>query len=229
MPLSSVTALVRERVVAALGAPVLPLELEISAFDYEAALTKYYTFVPIKVTRTAAITTGSYQYAQPIADLFPSSEHFYVGVLSFAMRGQVNQNRMDEYLIGNNYFANSFPVDKQTLLNTQMDLQTGDPYYEEDFVNEQVRWVCGSVGQLSVIYGLGHGDINRAPRRHVELLSYLVGEVYYERLIAIRKTGQFSGADFTLNVDLLEQARVNAQNRATEILESISLIPATLG
>lgn len=213
---------------APLGAPLLPTELAISPLDFEAALAKYYSYVPYKINKEYNIA-GAYNFTQPIADLLPSQDFYYVGVISFALRSQINQSRLDEFLLGNNLVAPNIPVDQQAYFNTMVDLQTGDPYYEEDFVLEQIRWVVGARGTFAVIYGLGHNDIDKVPRRHFELMAALVGCIYYERLLAIRKTGTFQGADFTLDTSILASALERAQTRSTEILESIGLVPVTIG
>ena len=213
---------------APLGAPLLPTELEISSLDFEAALAKYYSYVPYKLNKEYNIS-GLYNVTQKMTDLLPSADYYYVGVVSFAIRSQINQSRLDEFLLGHNFVSPNIPVDKQAYFNTMIDLQTGDPYYEEDFVNEEVRWVVGARGTFAVVYGLGHNDPDKVPRRHFELMAALVGCVYYKRLLAIRKTGTFSGADFTLDASILQSALEEAQTRSTEILESIGLVPVTLG
>lgn len=213
---------------APLGAPRLPTELEISPLDFEAALVKYYSYVPYKKSENYSVT-GIYSFKQEMAALLPAPEFFYIGVISFAMRSQINQSRMDEYLLGNNFVSPNIPVDRQAYFNTMIDMQTGDPYYEEDFVLGEVRWTVGARGTFCVIYGLGHNDINKVPARHYELMAALVGCVYYERLMAIRKTGAFQGADFTLDTSVLASALERAQTRSAEILESIGLVPVTLG
>lgn len=225
--------LVRELVLAPLGAPTLPVELDISAADRMAALYKYYSYVPYKVTKQYSVQ-GSYQFAQPMAGLLPTppdegEQFFYVGVFDFGFRHQIGQSRFNEYLIGNNYLSSQQSVEKQALLNTLLDQYTGDPYYEEDFIAGEVRWVTGARGSFAVTYGLGYTGLDKVPVRHLDLVARLVGCTYYERLLAIRKTGSFTGADFTLDTALLESQLAAAREKSAEALESIGLIPITSG
>lgn len=232
MPAPALTgsALIRSLVYAPLGVPTLPTELDISAEDEQIALSKYYSYVPIKVVRNYQSLNSSYTFSQPMAALLPNpEEYYYGGVVAFAMRAQLNAARVDEYLIGNNYLAPHVPLDQQMYHNTMMDLQTGDPYFVEDFVGEKVDWVVGQRGTLSVVYGIGHTDLDRVPRRHIEVVAALIGCVYYERMLAVRKTGQFNGADFVLNADVLGEALKLAQTRVDETLAAIGVVPATVG
>ena len=227
-PPKSILSLVHARVYNALGAPELPVEMQVSEEDIEAALVKYYSFVPIKEIRTYGLNGQIFAQSQPIDELLPSEDYFYVGVFSFAVRNQLSANNFNEYLLGLPMMGTWSPEEKLRL-DTKVDMMTGDPYYRENFVEGKIEWVVGSMGQLSVVYGLGHTNVELIPRRHVELMAYLTSEVYYERMLAIRKMGSFGGADFTLDVAQLQAALDYAKSRGTEILESIALVPATLG
>jgi hypothetical protein len=228
-PLPTSQALIRSLVYAPLGAPLLPTELDISVEDEQLALSKYYSYVPIKVVRNYPSATSGYSFSQQMAELVPSADYHYMGVVSFAMRAQLNAARVDEYLLGNGYLAPHVPLDQQAYHNTMMDLQTGDPYYVENFVEEKVDWTVGQRGTLSVVYGIGHNGLDKVPRRHIELMAALVGVAYYTRILAIRKTGAFNGADFTLDGSVLQNALEQAQLRSDDTLAAIGLVPATLG
>lgn len=226
--------LIHDNVLAPLGAPTLPQELDIQTADYQQALIKYYSYLPLKISVNYTFTTDR-EVSQDIANLLTKitvsdpTSLFYVGVINFSVRLQTTSLRLNEYLLGTTYvFPNADPL-KQALLNTQMGENIGDPYYEENFANNCVNWVVGGNCTLSVIYGLGSTDISITPLRHLELISDLVGCTYYKRLLAIRKTGQFSGADFTINTELLADTLKDAQTRASETLSSIGLVAVTIG
>jgi hypothetical protein len=57
----------------------------------------------------------------------------------------------------------------------------------------------------------------------------LIGNVYYKRVISIRKTGNFDNADFKLDLTTLEDALKESQARSEEILGSIGLVGITIG
>lgn len=228
MVISSNTALISSAVYAPLGAPTLPTELNIQPTDIELALNKYYTYIPIKKTHTYQFSSNR-EIAQSITELLPGPDYFYVGVLAFASRLQTVSPRLNEYLLGTTYaFPNAEPL-KQSYYNTVLNENLGDTYYEEDEPNDKINWVVGGTCTLSVTYGIGHNSIDSIPRRHVQLMSYLVGETYYNRLLAIRKTAEFSGSDFSINTALLEDALKRAQTEGQGILDSISYVPVTIG
>lgn len=221
--------LAKDVVKAPLGVPTLPVELDVSESDVNAALVKYYSYVPIK-----KIVEHSFgperELTQPINTLLPNTDdYFYVGVFGFATRMQVGQTRLNEYLLGTTYMWPNGEPEKQMMYNTLLDWTTGDPYYEEDFVNNQIKWVVGGSCRLSVTYGLGHHDATKLPHRHVDLFAGLIGLRYYERLIAIRETGDFGASDFKLSTVLLNKTLDETKVRVEEQLNSIGIFPATLG
>lgn len=226
--MATINDLVLGEVYAPLGAPTLPQELSVSATDIELALNRYYSYVPIK--KTAVYTfSANRETSQLIADLLADENHFYVGVVTFSARQQTVAPRLNEYLLGTTYvFPNADPL-KQSFLNTQLSENMGDPYFEEDFVNGVVKWVVGGTCTLAVTYGLGHLNLEKIPRRHIKLLAYLVGQVYYKRILAIRKSASFNAADFKLDVSLIEKSLDDANKEGEEYLNSVGLFPVTAG
>jgi hypothetical protein len=237
VPLPSRVAMVTSRLLAALGAPILPQELAPSVTDdFAPALVKYYSYLPHKVGRMYPIT-NTREMEVVHASVFPdyvvgqpyTGDYFYVGVIHHAIRHQIGQNAFNQNLLGIEY-GQPTPDPLQNLeFATALDISTGDTYYEEDFVNDKTKFVLGGSGTFSVIFALGHSNPEKVPARHVELLSWLVGAVYYERLLAIRKTGAFSSADFALNTAQLESALKEAKDKSASYLESAGLLAATLG
>lgn len=226
--MSTVNDLVLSEVYAPLGAPTLPQELSVQPQDIELALNRYYSYVPVKKTSTHSFTTTR-EFGQQISELLPDENYFYVGVVTFSVRQQTVSPRLNEYLLGTTYvFPNADPL-KQSFLNTQLNENIGDPYYEENFVDGVVNWVVGGSCTLSVTYGLGHIDIEKVPRRHIRLLSYLVGQTYYKRILSIRKSASFNAADFKLDVSLIEKALEDSKTEGDEYLNSIGLFPVTQG
>jgi hypothetical protein len=229
--------MVTSRVLAVLGAPTLPQELAISVTDdFSPALVKYYSYLPHKIGRTYPIL-NTRELTVDHASVFPdyvtgspySGDYFYIGVVHHAIRHQIGQNAFNQNLLGVEY-GQPTPDPMQNLeFATAMDISTGDTYYEEDFVNSRTKFVLGGSGTFSVIFGLGHSNPELIPVRHVELMSWLVGAVYFERLMAVRKTGAFSSADFTLNTSQLESALQEAKDRSDKYLEGAGLMAATLG
>jgi hypothetical protein len=242
--LETIRNLARDLVLAPLGYPTLPQELQPSATDFDNALITYYKHLPLKVTRQETFRSEREtavsmdrilpDYATTLGAETPSpSRYWYVGVLAFAPRLQVGSNRLNEYLLADGpnsayVFPNAEPL-KQGLLDTMYDYHIGDPYYEEDFVNRVVRWVVGGSSLLSVVYGVGHSDPDRLPYRHLELYKHLVGATYYERLLAVRKTGKFTNADFTIDTAQLESTLEEAKKRSDELIGSMGLVPVTSG
>lgn len=219
---------------APLGAPLLPVELAISDQDHLAALLKYYSYLPIKVTKEYQFTAEREQI-QVMSQLLPDygvqvpSEYFYVGPLAFAPRLYTTAPRMNEFLLGVPYMFPNEQPDKQQYINTIWGENIGDVYYEEHPESDSINWVVGGSCVLSVTYGIGHKNIDKVLPRHIELLSCLVGEVYYKRLLAIRNTGKFDHADFSLDTSLLKEAYDTAVARAAEIIDSTGLVPVTIG
>lgn len=230
-----ITTLTDGMVGAPLGAPILPVELSVTDVDRQLALLKYYSFVPIKSTKEYSFTT-SREVTQQILDLLPvdnngnpDQNYFYVGVMSFATRLFTTAPRMNEYLLGTPYMFPNEEPETQAYINTLWDYNIGDVYYEEKPDLGLINWVVGGSLVLAAVYGIGCMDIEKTPYRHVELIGHLIGVNYYKRLLAIRKTGKFNNADFTLDTSVLENALKEAIDRSTEILESISMIPITSG
>jgi hypothetical protein len=237
MAVIKIKVLIQESVMACLGKPLLPVEMDIQDIDYSQALIKYYAYLPLRAVKNYQFTADR-EVSQSISELISgipvskpedTEDLFYVGVANFSVRLQTSSIRLNEYLLGTDYvFPNAEPM-KQSLLNTQMGENVGDPYYEEDFLNNKVNWVVGGNCTLSVSYGFGSLNIGIIPMRHLELMSALVGCSYYKRLLAIRNTGVFPGADFSINTTLLESALKEAQSKVDEILGSIGIVPATIG
>lgn len=266
--------LVTARLLAPLGAPVLPQEYVVDPnSDIIPALIKYYSHVPLQVTkqynfwgdREIAVDidtvmpdyvppAGSTVTTEPISQPFiqtpyngnvydptnanPSVEpastytgkYFYVGVLGYAVRDQLGQSRFDDYLLGLNYAVPNFDPVRMNLNATLIDMNVGDIHYEEDQSNNVIRFVVGGSCFVAVTYGVGSSSIEDTPLRHLELVAWLIGLQYYERILAIRKTGSFKGQDdFEISTDQLERALEYAKTRSEEMLRAVEFIAATKG
>lgn len=271
--------LVTARLLAPLGAPVLPQEQAVDPnLDILPALIKYYSHVPLQVTKQynfwgereiaisidsvmpdfgpatdpdySSVQTGSTNLSQPFIETpyngnvydptnaDPSvaapndytGKYFYVGVLSYAVRNQLGQSRFDDYLLGLNYAIPNFDPVRMNLNATLIDMNVGDLHYEEDVSNNVVRIVVGGSCFVAVTFGVGSSSLEDIPLRHTELVSWLVGIQYYERMLAIRKTGSFKGQDdFQISTDQLERALEFAKQRSEEMLRAVEFIAATKG
>lgn len=228
--------LIKHGVYAPLGAPVLPRELELDPVgDVSLALIEYYKFIPIKVAVSYTITDAReivvlHSDVCQQANLGDTDDdYFYVGVIHHAMRSQIGQNAFNQNLLGLNVGVPIADPMENLQMATMIDISTGDPYYEEDFDRNQTRWVLGGSGNLSVTYGVGTWDVEKTPVRHLRLVSMLVGKTYYERLIAVRKTGQFNAADFRISTDQLEAVKTKNDAEITQYIEAVGYMAITVG
>jgi hypothetical protein len=229
--------LVTGTVKAALGSPVLPVELEISAAqDFPLALTEYYRWLPIKAPNAYTIRDAremTVAHAEAIANYEPDEDlaenFFYVGVLHCAIRAQIGQNAFNQNLLGLNVGVPIADPMENLQMATMIDISTGDVYYEEDEARALTRFIFGGSGNFSVIFGLGHWDVNLIPWRHMKAFSDLVAVQYYSRLIAVRKTGVFGSADFKMDLSFLEAALAEAKQRSKEYFEAATYMAITIG
>lgn len=271
--------LVTARLLAPLGAPVLPQEYAVDQnSDIVPALIKYYSHVPLQVTKQynfwgdreksvmidsvmpdfsaatdpnfSSNSTSPTNLSQPFietpyngnvydpSNANPSTQpafaytgkYFYIGVLGYSVRNQLGQSRFDDYLLGLNYAVPNFDPVRMNLNATLIDMNVGDLHYEEDQSNNTIRFVVGGSCFVAVTYGVGSSSIEDTPLRHLELVSWLIGLQYYERMLAIRKTGSFKGQDdFEISTDQLEKALEYAKTRSEEMLRAVEFIAATKG
>lgn len=231
---TSNSALLESLVYAPLGDPVLPRECSLDANrDIYPALVEYYKHLPLKKVVTNYFTDRR-EWTMPISSNYPDyptdpSNYFYLGVLHFAVRNQLGQSRFDEYLLGFNYSIPNYDPERTLLNATLIDMNVGDVYYEEDLPNNLVRWIVGGTCILSVTLGFGQYNIEHIPSRHLELLSHIVKSVYYQRLLAVRTTGRFSQADFDISADLLQEEYNRSMETKKVMIESLQLVPVTIG
>lgn len=231
---TSNASLLNSYVYAPLGDPVLPREYSLDANrDIYPALVSYYKYVPIK-RMALNYFTDRREWAMPIAPQYPdypaeTSSYFYLGVLHYAVRHQLGQSRFDEYLLGFNYSIPNYDPERTLLNATLIDMNVGDVYYEEDHVNDLVRWVVGGTCVLSVLLGFGHKDLEKVPKRHIEWLSHIVRTVYYQRLISIRTTGKFDSADFDISAELLMSEYDKSVEAVKSMTEGMGLFEVTIG
>lgn len=227
--------LINGTVMSNLGAPVLPVELQISATqDYPLALTEYYRFLPIKAPQTHVITNSrelEISHASVIGNYDPINpdNYFYVGVVHQTIRAQIGQNAFNQNLLGLNVGVPIADPMENLQMATMIDISTGDVYFEEDEAHECVRFIFGGSGNFSVIFGIGHWDVNKIPWRHIKVFSDLVSIQYYSRLIAVRDTGAFNSADFKMSTDFLKKALEEAKTRSAKYLEESGYIALTIG
>jgi len=228
---------IENRVLAPLGAPILPVELAPSDEDARSALYKYYSHLPIKLTRQYFFRSDR-EERQDIKELLnlvetpaKPDDYFYVGVGSFATRNQIGESRFDEYLLGMNVGVPSYRPDVNVVQQTILDINVGDVYYEENLHLDkpEVRWVVGGSSYLSVVYFLGSYKLSSIPVRHFELFCDLVSQVYLERLIAIRSTGSFNLSDFKISNDAIDSYYKKCTDRLNDTLSSISIVSITRG
>lgn len=227
----TIKEMIEGSVYAPLGAPALPAELEIQAIDFYNALTKYYTYLPIKIERSYNMFNSGREHRQVISELLKTPDYFYLGVVGYAPRYQVGQYRFDEYLLGLNYSVPIYDPLKKQATDAYIDQNTGDPYFNEVLDDDEpyIQWVVGGFCTLGVQYGLGQNNVEKIPRRHFELVSKLVGMSYYQRLISIRKTGNFSKSDFSIDISFLEKVLEQVSKDGMDMLTSMAPYPLTIG
>ena len=228
-------------VYSAIGSPNLPVETQITTGDWENTLNRYYTFLPITTTNNFSFNVGSPSFSreQEIAftailprqpsTINPDTNFYYIGMVGYAIRNQLPSPRIDEYLLG---FATARPIYDPlswAYVNTLTDLNTGEFHYEEDFVKETVRIIAPTNGIVEIMWGLGHNDPKKIPRRHIEFISELLKLTYYSRLIAIRKTGKFSESDFTIDTSLLESEYSGAKEKVEKFKVNLGLMTLAKG
>jgi hypothetical protein len=151
------TELIKDYVQAALGAPALPAELEVSSMDLDLAMINYYKYVPIKVpkvysfiqsretTQTYANIISDYLMDKTLPTGVEADKFFYVGLLQFGTLQSLGQARFDEYLLGQWLQRPAYDPLKHALYNTQLDINVGDPYYIEDEVGERIQFIVGGI------------------------------------------------------------------------------------
>lgn len=218
-------SLLENWVLSPLGGSTLSPEEEISDADITQALLTYYRYVPIKVPMTFSIRGQAREVIVPHADVIgqipkkgpdDKSEYFYIGPMFNEFRTQMNFNTFDGYLLGpqNVSFPDYDPMALQVAA-ALVDYAQGDIYFEDDWNREECRFVLGGVNVLNVIFAVGQIDLDRVPIHHLELVSILASIPYYERLLAIRKTGTFKNTDFTISTEQLE-ATLERNRKARE-------------
>lgn len=230
--------LIKARVYAPLGAPVLPRELELDLLnDVYPAIIKYYKYVPIKLGSSHTVRNER-ELRVPWTDLYPDyadksvpyeGEYFYVGVIHHAIRHQLGVNAFNQNLLG---LQVGIPITnpmENVAMATEIDISIGDIYYEEDNINEATKWVVGGSGTLSIVWALGHYDVEKIMLRHIDVMAALVAEVYFERLIGVRKTGSFNSADFKLDTSQLEGCLKEAKEKSQAYLDEIGFLGMTIG
>lgn len=228
-------------VYSAIGFPNLPAEISITDGDWAAALNTYYTFLPVTTTSNFSFNVGSpsFNREQEIAfsailprlpsTVNPDTNYYYLGMIGYAIRNQLPSPRIDEYLLG---FATARPIYDPlswAYVNTLTDLNTGEFHYEEDFVKETVRIIAPTNGIVEIMWGLGHNDPTKIPRRHLEFASELLKLTFYSRLVAVRKTGKFSESDFVIDTSLLESEYSNAKDRVEKFKVNLGLMTLAKG
>lgn len=224
-----------DRLMAVLGNPTLPVEL---APDYVSdvlpALYKYYSYLPIQKPKYYNLIQ-TYREVHEDMDtltqgLFPNDDkYFFLGVLNYQIRNMIGQGRFDEYLLGFNYSIPSYDPERILLQDTLIDINTGDPIVNCDFASKKINIVVGGACYLNVDYAFGHYDLNKIPLRHVELLALLIGQSYYQRLIAIRTSASFGNDDFSLSAELLNNTLAMANERGNQMLKDLGLMAFTRG
>ena len=239
-PISQVSnmAVIRSLVYAPLGAPVLPQELEIDPdMDIYPSLIEYYKYIPIKHIVNHYFMTDREWFMQISSnrpdssiELCPEkSPYFYIGPVDYAVRHQLGQARFDEYLLGMNYTVPNYDPERTVLNATLVDINIGDVYYEEEFHLDRIKWIVGGACLLSIVMGWGHRNIEAIPPRNLELMSLIVGNTYYQRVLALRGTGNFEKSDFTISNEILESALKEVKEKKEKMIQSLSLIPVVSG
>ena len=233
-PTSKVTV-IRNMVLANIGAPVLPAEIAFDdQLDMVPALLEYYKYIPIKSPMSFPITNArevEILHSDIITNYNPAQvEHFfYVGVLHTAIRAQIGQNAFNQNLLGLNVGVPIADPMENQLMATMIDISTGDIYYEEDEMKQSVRFVFGGTGNFSAIFGLGCWDPEKLPWRHLRNIADIAATYYYARLIAVRETGVFNAADFKISTAQLNKALDEAKKNAKEYLENAAFVALTIG
>lgn len=223
--------LLKHEIKAPLGGGDLPQEVDVHDSDIALALLDYFKYSPIKVTKSYPMW-GQREIEIDIASLYPdtTSGYFYTGVMHFEHRSQLGLTRFDEMLLGfQNVPLTRVTPERQLMDNTVLDMATGDTYYEEDLPANKVRFVVGGSCILSVIFGLGIYDLEKVPLRHLKLVSAITGIKYYERILALRKTGKFTNTDFQLDTSLLESKLKEYQDLVKEQIQWINMGALTKG
>lgn len=229
--------LILAQVVAPLGAPLLPQELAPDpVMDVQLGLIEYFRYLPIRVG-TSYVITNAWDRVIPYTDIFAAAspdpavqaQLFYVGVVHHAMRSQIGQNAFNQNLLGLNVGVPIADPMQNLQMATMLDISTGDTYYEEDDILQQVRFTFGGSGNFSVVWGVGSTNPEHILTRHIQLAAMLVGDVYYRRLLAIRKTGSFTNTDFKIDVGQLEATIADNRKRADEYLENAGYTALTVG
>jgi hypothetical protein len=231
---------IRALVYAPLGSPVLPRELELDGtLDVIPALLKYYRYVPIKVGKAYTITNErelSVRWKTFMPDFQAGNDsapyegdYFHVGIIHHAIRHQLGVNSFNQQLLGLNVGIPITNPMENVGMATEIDISMGDVYYEEDGVNELTRFVVGGSGTLSVTWGVGHYDVEKVLLRHIEVVAALAAEIYLERIVAVRKTGNFNSADFKLDVSQLESFLEKAKEKAKAYLDEVGFLGMTIG
>lgn len=229
MALSTHVELVEGIVYSPLGGTILPQEQSIQKVDYDRALLRYYTYNPIKITRTYEVGVDR-EVSQEHNALLPSADYFYVGLLHVEPRTQLGLTRFDEVLLGAAALPSPrYTPEHQLLASTMVDLSVGDVYQEENNVEGVTRFVLGGSCILAAIWGIGHSDLNKVPHRNLEYVAQLVGVQYYERLLAVRKTGAFKDSDFSLDTSVLQASYEYFKEKSEEMTMALNLTAVTKG
>lgn len=223
--------LVERGVYSPLGYPNLPVEVQVDPLDWHTVLTRYYTFVPLTTTRTMVFPNQTNREQLITMDsLLPDTvNYFYIGIVGITVRNQMPSPRFDEYLLGLQVARPVYDPLQWALSSTLSDLNTGEVHYEEDWSIQSIRFISGTAGILQYMVAYGHTDPAKLPLRHLTYLVELMKTIYYKRILAIRKTGSFSGSDFTINVDLLEEQLKAAEDSVLKYQENIGLTTVARG
>lgn len=230
------SSLVTSRLLAPLGVPTLPVELNPDyTLDVVPALSKYYTYLPImrayhqsffySVNREAVINI------EDLTQFFfkEDKSYYYLGYVSYALRNAIGQGRFDEYLLGIPFVIPSYDPERLLLQDTLIDINTGDPVIYEDLTEGTVRIIVGGACYLTVNFGFGNYDLEKVPIRNIELITLLIGQQYYKRLLSIRSTGNFPSADFQISSELLQNSLKDAEERGNQLLLDASDMAITRG
>lgn len=224
---------IKGMILAPLGAPVLPVELDVSTeSDVPSGLVNYYKYVPVLVGKAYSIYNTrelAVKHADILADFPDPSKMFYIGVADHKIRHQIGQNAFNQNMLGLNVGVPIANPMENLQMATMIDISTGDTYMEEDFVREETRFTFGGLGNFSVVFAVGCWDLGKIPMRHLEFVAASIAETYYQRIEAIRQTGTFSNADFKISVEMIKSAAEKNKERLTQLRTNLAFMPVTMG
>lgn len=227
-------SLLENWVLSPLGGSALPAELAVSDLDILQALMTYYRYNPIKVTRTYEFRNQR-ELTVPYSSIVPAPvndemEYYYLGVIQAEPRTQMMHATMDSYLLGPSHVSlPKYDPSQIVAYASLIDSVQGDLYYEDQSELEQIKYVVGGYSVLNVIYAVGQTSLNYIPFVHLELVARLASIPYYQRVLAIRKTGKFQHTDFQISTEQLEAALKYAETEKVRGLAEVGLMAITKG